>query len=174
MYDPYIEPGPFADIYLQPPPSMHELKLCVVDCIRIEEMKTLRTKFYIDYTPSTAKIDEPSSRSESRPKEPRPPRFSIYASLNVPKSQLLDEALQAGLIPQPRKTLNPPNADMTKYCKYHQNNGHTMDECKALQDKKEELICTGHFRRFIKRDGPYHPKQSDNCLPPRDTRHTNR
>jgi len=35
---------------------------------------------------------------------------------------------------------------MTKYCKYHRNNGHTTDECKALQDKIEELIFADQLR----------------------------
>jgi len=49
--------------------------------------------------------------------------------------------------------MNPPNADMSKYYKYHRNNGRT-DEWKALQDKIEELFRASHFRRFVKKDGP--------------------
>ena len=63
---------------------------------------------------------------------------------------------------------------MTKYCKYHQNNGHTTDEYKALQDKIEELIRTDHCCCFVRKDGPSHPRQSDNRHPPHDTRHPNR
>jgi len=34
-----LKPGSFANnIYLQPPASMHELKLRAMDCIRMEEM----------------------------------------------------------------------------------------------------------------------------------------
>ena len=54
---------------------------------------------------------------------------------------------------------------MTKYCKYHRNNDHTTDECKTLQDKIEELIRAGHFCLFVKKDGPPHPRQSDNRHP---------
>ena len=80
------------------------------------------------------------------------PRFTRYASLTIARSRLLDEALQADLISPPRKTTTPPNADMTKYCRYHRNHGHTTEYCKALQDKIEELVRAGHFRRFIRRD----------------------
>jgi len=112
--------GPFANnIYLKPPAFIHELKLCVTDYISMKEMKTLHTKFYTDYMPSAPKTDKPPSRSDSKPRELRPPQFSRYAPLSVPRSRLLDEALQADLIPPPRKTLNPLNIDMTKYCKYH-------------------------------------------------------
>ena len=40
---------------------------------------------------------------------------------------------------------------MTKYYKYHRNNGHATNEYKTLQDKIEELIRTRHLRRFVKR-----------------------
>jgi len=36
---------------------------------------------------------------------------------------------------------------------------HTIDECKALQDKIEELIRAGHFRRFVKKMD--HPTQDN-------------
>ena len=111
---------------------MHELKLCATNYIRMEEMKALHIRFCTDYMPSALKIDKPPSQLDSRPREPKPPRFFRYAPLSIPRSRLLDEALQADLIPLPRKTLNPPNVDMTKYCKYHWNNGHTTNECKAL------------------------------------------
>jgi len=72
----------------------------------------------------------------------------------------------------------PPNADMTKYWRYHRNHGHTTKDCKALQDKIEELVCAGHFRRFIRRDDhpsrAHHPPRSDHRRPPHDSRHDRR
>ena len=64
---------------------------------------------------------------------------------------------------------------MTKYCRYHRNHDHTIEECKALQDKIEELVRAGHFRCFIRRDdhpprSNHHPR-SDHRRPPRDSRH---
>jgi len=57
-----LKPGPFANnVYLRPSASMHELKLRAVDYIRMEEMKTLRTKFCTDYMPLTHKTDKPPS-----------------------------------------------------------------------------------------------------------------
>ena len=137
----------------------------------MEEMQTLHTKFCNDYTPSTAPTPKQPSRPDHRPREPRQPRFTRYAPLSVPRSRLLDEALQVDLIPPPRKTSNPPNVDMTKYCRYHRNNGHTIDEYKALQYKIEELVRVGHFRRFIRRDDNPHPPRSDHRHPPCESRH---
>jgi len=123
---------------------MHELKLRVADYVRVEEMQILHTKFCNDYAATTANPTPQPPYPDARPCEPRQPRFTRYAPLTVARSRILDEALQAYLI--------PPNADMTKYCRYHRNHGYTTEECKALQDKIEELVCAGHFRRFIRRD----------------------
>jgi len=46
---------PFTNnVYLHPPASIHELKLCVAYYILMEEMQTLHTKLCNDYTPSAA------------------------------------------------------------------------------------------------------------------------
>ena len=54
-------PGPFANnLYLHPPASMHELKLCVADYVRMEEMQTFHTNFCNDYAAITANPTPPS------------------------------------------------------------------------------------------------------------------
>jgi len=174
-----LQPNPFANnVYLRPPASMHELKLRAADYVRMEEMQTLHTKFCNDYAATTANpTPQPNPRLDTYPREPRQPCFTRYAPLTVARSRILDEDLQADLIPPPRKTTTPPNADMTKYCRYHRNHGHTTEECKALQDKIEELVCAGHFRRFIRRDDhsssswSRHPPRSDHRRPQHDARH---
>ena len=55
---------------------------------------------------------------------------------------------------------------MTKYCCYHRNHGHTIEECKALQDKIKELVCAGHFRRFIRKDDHSSSSRSRHPLDP--------
>jgi len=177
-----LQPGPFANnIYLHPPASMHELKLRATDYVRMEEMQTLHTKFCNDYAATTANPTlQPNPRPDARPREPRQPRFTRYVPLTVAHSRILDEALQADLILPPRKTTTPPNADMTKYCRYHRNHGHTTEECKALQDKIEELVRAGHFHRFIRRDDhssssrSRNPPRSDHRRPLHDSRHDKR
>ena len=71
-------------------------------------------------------------RPDTRQREPRQPRFTRYAPLTVARFRILDKALQADLIPPPRKTTTPPNADMTKYYSYHRNHDHTTEDYKAL------------------------------------------
>lgn len=150
-----LKPGPFVDnIFLRPPPptTMHKLKLPTADHICMKEMKMLWTKLQTDLQPMGRKVEKVFVRANPRPRDPKSPRYSHYAPLSASRSCILDKALQTDLIPPLQKALNPPNADMSKYCKYHRNNGHTMDECKALQDKIKELIRVGHLKWFIRSD----------------------
>jgi len=52
-------------------------------------------------------------------------------------------------MPPPRRALSPDNVDRSKKCRYHQNTGHSIEECQALKDKIEELIYVGHLHRFV-------------------------
>jgi len=80
-----LKPDPFANnVYLHSPAFMNELKLRVVDYFRVEEMQTLHTKFYNDYAPFAATPTPQPPRPDPRPREPRQPRFTRYAPLNVP------------------------------------------------------------------------------------------
>jgi len=143
---------------------MHKLKLRAADYVHMEEMQTLHTKFCNDYAATTANPTPQPPRPYTRLRKPRQPRFTRYAPLTVARSRILDEALQVDLIPPPCKTTTPPNADMTKYCRYHRNYGHTTEDYKALQDKIEELVYAGHFCRFIRRDD--HSSRSHHPLAP--------
>jgi len=130
-------------------------------------MQTLHTKFCNDYAATTTNpTPQPNPCPDTRPREPRQPCFTRYAPLTVARFRILDEALQVYLIPPPRKTTTPPNVDMTKYCRYHRNHDHTTEECKALQDKIEELVRAGHFRRFIRRDDNSSSSRSRHPLDP--------
>jgi len=156
-----LQPGPFTNnVYLHPLASMHKVKLRAADYVRMEEMQTLPTNFCNDYATTTANPTPQPPRPDTRPREPRQARFTRYASLTVARSRIFDEALQADLIPPPRKTTTPLNADMTKYCRYHRNHGHTTEDCKALQDN--------HPSRSR------HPSQSDHKRRAHDPRHDRR
>ncbi|XP_014489656.1 uncharacterized protein LOC106752481 [Vigna radiata var. radiata] len=67
---------------------------------------------------------------------------------------MLEEALRADLITVAQES-TPPGADENKYCRYHQNRGHTTEDCVTLRDKLETLVQAGHLQRFVQRQrGP--------------------
>ena len=79
----------------------------------------------------------------------------------------MEEALSADLIPSLQKLSTPRNTDTSKHCRYHQNYGHSTDECWALKDKIEELIQVGHLRRFIQNKTKRSPRRSQRGRSPR-------
>jgi len=80
------------------------------------------------------------------------PRLSRYTPLNADSGKILQEALSVELMPPPRRALSPDNADCSKKCRYHQNTGHSTEECQAPKDKIEELTQVGHLRCFVQGD----------------------
>lgn len=58
-------------------------------------------------------------------------------------------------------------ADKGKYCRYHQNMGHNIEECSTLRDKIEEVIRVGHLRRYVKVEQKHIPS-GNKQVPPRD------
>ena len=88
-----------------------------------------------------------SSQVRGSPRLPTP-KFHNYAPLNAPQSQILMEIKDQ--LPPARRMFTPPDQrNSNKYCWYHQDHGHDMDEYLQLKDKIKHLICRGHLARFI-------------------------
>jgi len=166
-------PGPFADkLCMQPADSLDELRKRAIKYMQLEELREFCNQARAEAGGKRNKEEKdrqarPSQRNDRRrDNRDRPIRFSRYTPLTTERGRILDEALNAKLIPPPRKVANPNNADRRKQCRYYQNTGHSTEECQALKDKIEELIQAGHLRCFV-RNGRDPPRRAD---PPRQTR----
>ncbi|WVY97779.1 hypothetical protein V8G54_029930 [Vigna mungo] len=111
--------------------SMKELKPKAAKFMRLEEVKERNA------------VDRDSSqKGVSWQREPRFTQFLRYTSLNPPRSQVLEQ-----------KVPKLPKDDMNKYCRYHCNNGHTINECATLKDKRfvrcnDKVSSHSSYRRF--------------------------
>lgn len=67
------------------------------------------------------------------------------------KAHILEEALNAKLLPTSRKIPMLPNADQGKHYYYHHNYGHNIKECVILRDKKmiQEGTYINLFRKTL-------------------------
>ncbi|KAG4916140.1 hypothetical protein JHK87_053697 [Glycine soja] len=65
------------------------------------------------------------------------------------QAPLLEEAFNTKILSLPPPTRSINSADEMKTCRYHQNFGHTTEECVTLKDKIEELIQEGAFVNYI-------------------------
>ncbi|XP_031107639.1 uncharacterized protein LOC116012276 [Ipomoea triloba] len=60
-----------------------------------------------------------------------------------------------GIVQFPQECMKvSPNADQSKYCRFHRQVGHDTDECNVLKRQIEELIQRGYFKQFVKRSEP--------------------
>lgn len=80
----------------------------------------------------------------------RVPQYAHHTPLNAPRARVMEEALRADLLPVVRSA-TPQDADESKYCRYHQNRGHTTEDCITIKDKLESLVQAGHLREFVQR-----------------------
>jgi len=96
------------------------------------------------------KGNSPGLKRADRFRENRYPHFNSYTPLTIPRRRILDEALQAELIPTLKQSQTLRNVDTSKHCQYHRNYDHTTEGCQALKDKVEELIQAGHFQKISK------------------------
>ena len=149
-----LRPGPFADsLCMQPATSLNDLKRRATKFMQLEELREFRNNARAEASGEKKEDRERQGRSRvdrDQRRDNRRPCFSRYTPLNVDRSKILQDALNAKLIPPPRRALSPENADRSKKCPYHKNTGHSTEECQALKDKIEELIQAGHLRRFLR------------------------
>ena len=76
----------------------------------------------------------------------------------------------------PRPLHSSPNVhDKKKYCSFHKDHGHYIEDCRDLKEQIDELIRKGKLQRFVKKGEPSRSKDDDKdkCeTSPRDKDHT--
>ncbi|KAK2389332.1 hypothetical protein QL285_062927 [Trifolium repens] len=74
-----------------------------------------------------------------------------YTPLNRARVYILDEILEAGLtrLPPQRGKEYQLGQNMNAWCAYHRCRGHDTGKCFRLRDLIEELIKSGHLRKFL-------------------------
>ncbi|CAJ2666766.1 unnamed protein product, partial [Trifolium pratense] len=79
------------------------------------------------------------------------PAEEEFTPLNASKVYVLNEILASGLANLLPKRANniPLGLNDNAWCAYHRCRGHSTEKCFRLRDLIEELIKSGHLRRFI-------------------------
>ncbi|XP_014522446.1 uncharacterized protein LOC106778949 [Vigna radiata var. radiata] len=153
-----LRPGPFFDyLHAEEPQSMEELQDRMASFIRIEEGRAHqrgREESDMQHRGSRERVIKQAVGRVDRGNErkwgnsQRMQRYVHHTPLNLPRARVLEEALRANLM----TTIHAPTplgADESKYCRYHQNRGHTTEDCVALKDKLETLVQAGQLKRFV-------------------------
>ena len=77
-------------------------------------------------------------------------RSQQYMPLNTPLEQVLMQIKDDPSLKWPEKMKGDPNKrNRDKYCHFHRDHGHDMDECYNLKQQIENLIRQGKLRNFL-------------------------
>ena len=80
-----------------------------------------------------------------------------FTPLTASVSQVLREVRNEQLLRRPTKMKSDPTTrDNTRYCEFHRDYGHRMDDCIQLKREIEYLIQHGYLRRFISPENQPH------------------
>ncbi|GKV35996.1 hypothetical protein SLEP1_g44183 [Rubroshorea leprosula] len=91
------------------------------------------------------KLDRPSSSTlQTRPTPPS------WTSFTIPRSQILMQIKNKMEMRRPHPIQSPAaSRDHTRYCDFHQDHGHTTEECKSLKSELESLARKGMLNEYI-------------------------
>ncbi|XP_012846973.1 PREDICTED: uncharacterized protein LOC105966948 [Erythranthe guttata] len=134
----------------RPPQTLEELLNRAEKFIRIEEAVEMGL-------PVKRKREE--ERHEAKRKEEgrsiHAPTYPKFTPLKAKLMEVWMVAEQKDLVQPPRQMKeNPKRQKSEKYCEYHQDRGHTTDECFQLKQEIERLIKKGRLGEFV--DAPRH------------------
>ncbi|KAL8103407.1 hypothetical protein AgCh_027832 [Apium graveolens] len=145
----------------RPPESMLQLQDRAGKYIKVEESmrKTVvsnepaggkKQKTDLEYI-AKDKYPRTEQNPDSTPKRGGPgQKFTEYAKLNAPRSQILMEIEKDRDIRWPKLLkADPAKLDKSKYCRFHKDVGYDTDECRQLKDKIEFLIRKGRLNKYI-------------------------
>ncbi|KAL0445603.1 UNVERIFIED_CONTAM: hypothetical protein Slati_1688200 [Sesamum latifolium] len=101
------------------------------------------------------KEEIPSKKPRTEFKEKRAPYQrinTVYTPLTVPITQALMAVEGKGLLARPRSWKEGPQRPQSdKFCHFHNDYGHTTEECHHLKNEIERLIQNGYLQESIKR-----------------------
>ncbi|KAL0433275.1 UNVERIFIED_CONTAM: hypothetical protein Slati_2661800 [Sesamum latifolium] len=100
-----------------------------------------------------AKEETPSKKPQTDSRERKAPYQrinAVYTPLTVPITQALMAVEGKGLLARPRSWRDGPQRPQSdKFCRFHNNYGHTTEECRHLKNEIERLIQNGYLQEYV-------------------------
>ncbi|KAL0420908.1 UNVERIFIED_CONTAM: hypothetical protein Slati_3113700 [Sesamum latifolium] len=113
-------------------------------------------------------IPSKKPRVDMRDKKPPSQKVNtVYTPLTVPIRQALMTVEGNGLLTRPRSWKDSPQCPKSdKFCRFHNDYGHTTEECRHLKNEIERLIQNGYLQEYVcwkkaRETGPYQKQEGD-------------
>ena len=109
------------------------------------------------------KREHPDRRSNDgvRRKDNRSPRTVKFTPLIMPVNKIITQIKDDHYLKWPRPLHSSPNVrDKNKYCRFHKDHGHNIEDCRDLKEQLEELIRKGKLQKYVKKN-EYNKSRND-------------
>ena len=101
------------------------------------------------------KRERPDCRNNdgARRKDDKSPRTVKFTPLIMPVDKILTQIKDNHYLKWPRPLHSSPNVrDKNKYCRFHKDHGHNIEDCRDLKEQLEELIRKGKLQKYVKKN----------------------
>ena len=89
----------------------------------------------------------------SRRKDDKSPRTVKFTPLIMHVDKILTQIKDDHYLKWPRPLHSSSNVhDKNKYCRFHKDHGHNMEDCRDLKEQVEELIRKGKLQKYVKKN----------------------
>ncbi|GLT62784.1 hypothetical protein SLA2020_353940 [Shorea laevis] len=101
---------------------------------------------------SALRFGRPNSAPSPPPQQSAGKPPATWTPFNLPRSQIFMQIKNKMDLRRPGPIRsNPANRDHTKYCDFHQDHGHTTEQCNSLRSELESLAQKGMLNEYIQR-----------------------
>ena len=106
--------------------------------------------------------DQSSSNDRGKRRDNKVRKMVNFTPLVMPIDQILMQIKDDHHFRWLEPLNGSPNArNKKKYCRFHRNHGHYIDECRDLKEQIEELIQNVRLQKFVKKNTYGQPKQEN-------------
>ena len=75
---------------------------------------------------------------------------AVNTVFREPVHQVLEKIKNEPFSKQPNKMMgNPKKRNHNLYCQYHQDHGHTIEDCRSLWDNLDQLVREGKLKQLL-------------------------
>ncbi|XP_057760139.1 uncharacterized protein LOC130980482 [Arachis stenosperma] len=148
-----LRPGKFREtIAVTKPKTLEEFQKRAAGQIEINELREAERAERKQPRREEDRTTKSANSKDSRKPFKLTPKFDNYTRFNTKRERIIKEILNAKIIKPPARAGSYQDqrfVDKSKHCAFHQNYGHTTDECVIAKDLLERLARQGLLDKYI-------------------------